>query len=826
MTSPEDRLRAALAAEASTVREEDLRPLADPPAVPPAAARRAARGWPRFLAPIAAAAAVMLIVGVAVAIGRSDGAQPAGGVAPGAAPTVRIGGFPTGIAYDGATRTVYVATGETNVLTVVNAATCNASSTAGCAHVGHAVTGGRDPIGVAVDDRTRTAYVVNGGSDTVAVINAATCNAAVTSGCSKRPALIRVPGGPEFLAVDPRTDTIYVAATSSGQVSVINGATCNAAVTSGCAKKPATVSVGVGAFPIAVDPGTDTVYVGTNRDLVLIDGRTCDAAVASGCRKVPATIPVGRYPAGIAVDQAANAIYVSSEAPGTVTVIRRSTCSALDAAGCTARLGTVTVGSDPRGDAADPAVRTVYVANSGSNTVSMISTAACGAASSRGCNHPPAAFPVGASPRRIAVAAAVHTVYIVNVAAGTLSVINSATCNAADSRGCPAKSPRGTGSSGSAGRRALGGMESACAPAVVASASGQPAGPLTLTSVHVASGSVGGRAWSLWSKRGVAGATGIEDGGLVLGGRWYGLCAGFPNVAEMELINAGTRGIDYGFVQFPGKIAVRLASGGKLPSPAVTEVKGMTFFIGQLPRSACSYPAMMLTASGSSGSAAHRLSFGACASGKLVSITGSEGEWGSGSGSASGLAGSGLAGSLAGGGGGALSHAEGQCSPQDTSVLSGRPAGQLTRSSAQVSSGSVGGQAWSLWSRKGLTGVRAVENGGLVFGGRWYGLCPGAPNPAEFELLNGGSHGIVYGFVANPGSYAITLTPGRALAAPQIRRVMGGTFFIGQLAKSACAYPSLVLQATTRSVTDMHHLEFGACSPNKLVAISGGNGSW
>jgi hypothetical protein len=332
-------------------------------------------------------------------------------------------------------------------------------------------------------------------------------------------------------------------------------------------------------------------------------------------------------------------------------------------------------------------------------------------------------------------------------------------------------------------------MQSACAPAVVASASGQPAGPLTRASVHVASGSVGGQAWSLWSRKGVAGVTGIEDGGLVLGGRWYGLCAGFPNVAEMELINAGTRGIDYGFVQFPGKIAVRLASGGKLPSPAVTEVKGMTFFIGQLPRSACSYP----SASGLAGS---------------------------------GLAGSGLAGSLAGGGGGALSHAEGQCSPQDTSVLSGRPAGQLTRSSAQVSSGSVGGQAWSLWSRKGLTGVRAVENGGLVFGGRWYGLCPGAPNPAEFELLNGGSHGIVYGFVANPGSYAITLTPGRALAAPQIRRVMGGTFFIGQLAKSACAYPSLVLQATTRSVTDMHHLEFGACSPNKLVAISGGNGSW
>jgi hypothetical protein len=80
--------------------------------------------------------------------------------------------------------------------------------------------------------------------------------------------------------------------------------------------------------------------------------------------------------------------------------------------------------------------------------------------------------------------------------------------------------------------------------------------------------------------------------------------------------------------------------------------------------------------------------------------------------------------------------------------------------------------------------------------------------------------------VANPGRYSITFSPGKVLSAPQIRRVMGGTFFIGQLAKPACAYRSLTLYARARSVTDMHQLNFGTCQATQLVAIQGGQGSW
>lgn len=50
--------------------------------------------------------------------------------------------------------------------------------------------------------------------------------------------------------------------------------------------------------------------------------------------------------------------------------------------------------------------------------------------------------------------------------------------------------------------------------------------------------------WTLWSKKGQTGAQGIEDGGLIISGRAYGLCPGYPNPAELELADtAGGHGL-------------------------------------------------------------------------------------------------------------------------------------------------------------------------------------------------------------------------------------------------------------------------------------------
>jgi len=47
------------------------------------------------------------------------------------------------------------------------------------------------------------------------------------------------------------------------------------------------------------------------------------------------------------------------------------------------------------------------------------------------------------------------------------------------------------------------------------------------------------------------GANGIENGGLVLDGRDYGLCPGYPNPAELQLIDDSGQAVVAGVVGYP-----------------------------------------------------------------------------------------------------------------------------------------------------------------------------------------------------------------------------------------------------------------------------------
>jgi DNA-binding beta-propeller fold protein YncE len=127
---------------------------------------------------------------------------------------------------------------------------CNSHHPAGCATPPPTAAVGDSPDAIAVDRRTHTVYVANRGSGstgTVSVLDARACNASRSAGCSTVSTL-QVPGGnPRDIAMNPVTDTIYVATiTSSGpnQISVFNGATCDAANTAGCSQTPATVMFG------------------------------------------------------------------------------------------------------------------------------------------------------------------------------------------------------------------------------------------------------------------------------------------------------------------------------------------------------------------------------------------------------------------------------------------------------------------------------------------------------------------------------------------------------------------------------------------------------
>jgi DNA-binding beta-propeller fold protein YncE len=360
------------------------------------------------------------------------------------APAVAIAGPGAGAA-DPANQTTYVTSGGSTVA-MIDTSSCNASHPSGCAATPATVTVGDSPSAVAVDQQTDTVYVANGGkskSGTVSVINAATCNATQSAGC-KTVDTLQVPrGNPDGIAVDPATGTLYVATlTHSGPnlISVFHTATCNATHTTGCGQTPAVLKVGDSAggnsaLSLAVNQATNTLYatnVVTNTvpfggdSVYVINSATCDAATTTGCGQTPATIKAGFNPWGIAVDQATDTIYTANiadgEHPGTMSVINGATCNGTNHTGCGQTPATAAAGFGAVSVAINPATDIIYVANIEDTSVSAINGATCNGTDTTGCSQTPAQAAVGNYPGNIAVEPAARTAYISN-GDNTVSVI-------------------------------------------------------------------------------------------------------------------------------------------------------------------------------------------------------------------------------------------------------------------------------------------------------------------------------------------------------------------------------------------------------------------
>lgn len=145
--------------------------------------------------------------------------------------------------------------------------------------------------------------------------------------------------------------------------------------------------------------------------------------------------------------------------------------------------------------------------------------------------------------------------------------------------------------------------------------------------------------------------------------------------------------------------------------------------------------------------------------------------------------------------------------------------------------GRVSGLAWQLRVKANAEYPGAVEHGRLNLGTRQYGLCGQQAVPLPFGLINAGSHGIVYGYVADGGGgYRVTISAG---ATPLTTTATHTDFFIASLPQPACSYDALSVTATsvpvgglppdiersldaaaTRFTTTMR---FGDCRPNALV---------
>ena len=249
------------------------------------------------------------------------------------------------------------------------------------------ITVGGNPFGLAVDPLTNTIYVANSYDNTVSVINGTTNTATST---------ITVGSGPTGVAVNPLTNTIYVANQYSHTVSVINGATNT--VTS-------TIDVGSSPVDVAVNPSTNTIYVANfgSNTISVINGAT---------NTVTSTIARGPFPEGVGVNPLTNTIYAVNLGP-TVSVINGATNTVTS---------TITVGSSPTGVAVNPSINTIYVANFDSNTVSVINGATNTVTSTITIGG--GLTGIGSGPLEVAVNPSTNTIYVTNYYAGKVSVIS------------------------------------------------------------------------------------------------------------------------------------------------------------------------------------------------------------------------------------------------------------------------------------------------------------------------------------------------------------------------------------------------------------------
>ena len=208
-------------------------------------------------------------------------------------------------------------------------------------------------------------------------------------------ASIFVGGDPAGVAITPDGSQAYVTNLDAGTVSVID---------TGTATVSATVAVGTGPVGVAITPGGSHAYVTTS------EGEPTAGTVSvidTATDTVSATITLGSPSFGVAITADGIGAYVTNADLGTVSLIDATTNTVS---------ASVTVGIVPVGVAITPD-GSAYVANSGSDTVSVIDATATVSAT----------IAVGSGPAGVAITPDGSQAYVTNFDAGTVSVIDTAT---------------------------------------------------------------------------------------------------------------------------------------------------------------------------------------------------------------------------------------------------------------------------------------------------------------------------------------------------------------------------------------------------------------
>jgi DNA-binding beta-propeller fold protein YncE len=350
------------------------------------------------------------------------------------------------------THTLYTASLDTNTVWVLDASTCNGMDTSGCTMFAPTTTVGPEPLAVAENPKTKTVYATNQQDNTVSVIDVTACNKDHLAGCNQTWTTVNVGTTPRFIGINKITNTIYVSNADDNTLSVIDGATCNGQITSGCAQPQPTTRVGSAPQQVAIDETTNTIYVVNQGDntVSVINGDVCNAGDISGCHQAWPTVTVGASPQALANNPSNDTVYVANRDDNTVSVINTLHCNGTDSSGCGQTPATIAVGAGPRSVGIVFATNTVFVGNRDDLTVSVIDGSTCNGGDTTGCGQTPPAVLIGAFPgtggtgnnilgRGIAIDSRKHIIYIPNIGDSDVATLDANTCRAGHVDDCHVK---------------------------------------------------------------------------------------------------------------------------------------------------------------------------------------------------------------------------------------------------------------------------------------------------------------------------------------------------------------------------------------------------
>ena len=198
---------------------------------------------------------------------------------------------------------------------------------------------------------------------------------------------------------------------------------------------------------MALDSTTHTLYVGDARygAVSMINTATCNATNTGGCNQVATTSTNGD---SITLDTASHSVYIINNPElnnSQMSVVNNLTCNSTNQSGCS-QATTFAVPYNPFIAAVDSPSHTLYLPMlTGSDTldfVGLFDVSACNGTVRSGCGAtPPYLVNAGSLSFQVLIDSTSRTAYIMNTGSASISVLNTATCNAQNHSGCPQTAP-------------------------------------------------------------------------------------------------------------------------------------------------------------------------------------------------------------------------------------------------------------------------------------------------------------------------------------------------------------------------------------------------